>query len=198
MNTIAVLLVTVFVCCLSTMLVEHIYKRLGVKATPIATKKVYLMVGIPGSGKSTWVANNISENGLRDTDYDIVSRDVIRHELGYTDKDEKRALTFDKEREVTVEFDKRLDEAIHNGKGYLYVDNTNLKAKYRKALVRKLAGHADVTYVLMYTSFEVCCERRSGMVSEDVMRSMQNTFECNRDELVKECEKYGLNIINCV
>lgn len=38
----------------------------------------YLMVGIPGAGKSTWIANNLP------SDIPIISRDMIRVELGFT------------------------------------------------------------------------------------------------------------------
>ena len=43
------------------------------------TKKstVYLLVGLPGSGKSTWCKNDHPE-------LPVISRDIIRAELGYT------------------------------------------------------------------------------------------------------------------
>lgn len=39
-------------------------------------QKVYIMCGIPGSGKSTWISNNLDEN------IKIISRDIIRYKLG--------------------------------------------------------------------------------------------------------------------
>jgi len=48
--------------------------------------EVYFMVGLPGSGKSTYIKNNLPS-------LPIVSRDIIRAELGFTKSvDQKRVL----------------------------------------------------------------------------------------------------------
>ena len=38
--------------------------------------KIYIMIGCPGSGKSTLIKRNLVE------DFPVVSRDIIREELG--------------------------------------------------------------------------------------------------------------------
>ncbi len=46
--------------------------------------KCYLLVGLPGSGKSTWCEKN-------HPDLPIVSRDIIRYKLGYTSGPNEKA-----------------------------------------------------------------------------------------------------------
>ena len=57
---------------------------------------VYVMCGIPGSGKSTWCKQNYP-------DLPVVSRDIIRAELGYTkDAQDKAVLAPELESIVTL------------------------------------------------------------------------------------------------
>ena len=58
---------------------------------------VFVMCGLPGSGKSTWASENHG-------DLPIVSRDIIRAKLGFTSSaDEKAVLTAGQEKQVTTE-----------------------------------------------------------------------------------------------
>lgn len=56
-------------------------------------KKIYLLCGIPGSGKSTWAKNHLDDNSI------WISRDLIRFSMVSEEEE-----YFSKEKEVFKEF----------------------------------------------------------------------------------------------
>ena len=105
--------------------------------------KCYLLVGLPGSGKSTWCKEN-------HPNLPIVSRDIIRHELGYTNSvDQKAVLSKNQEERVTEKEYKMIEELAQEGKDFI-IDDTNLKRKYRIRMVEFLK---DLGGVYMYGLF---------------------------------------------
>ena len=90
-------------------------------------KKVFLLCGCPGSGKSTWVKK------FTDGKYNAISRDDIRFELGFCDKDQKVVLDREKEDLVTKEFNKQIKERFESNNNII-IDNINLKKKYREEI----------------------------------------------------------------
>ena len=74
---------------------------------------LYLMIGIPGSGKSTWLKTHA-------TDGKVISRDVIRYSL-LQEGDEY----FSKENEVYRIFVDEIRKSIDENEN-TYVDATNL------------------------------------------------------------------------
>ena len=84
---------------------------------------LYLMMGIPGSGKSTYAKQFASRNSIQ-----YISRDEIRFSLlqptdGY----------FDKENEVMKILREKTNLALENGS--TLVDSTNLSEKSRAKLL---------------------------------------------------------------
>lgn len=128
--------------------------------------KAFLMVGLPGSGKSTWIKNSLP------ADIPVISRDIIRHKLGFTKSvDQKAVLSKDKEDTVT-EYEMGM---IHN---YLaagvdiVIDDINT-GKYRKSMIQFLRDNgAEVIGVRMNTSLDTCIKRRDGQIDADVMRNI--------------------------
>ena len=79
---------------------------------------VYLMVGIPGSGKSTWIKENQPK-------LPVVSRDIIRAKLGFTSNaDEKTVLTSGQERQVTTEEYFQIAKLCKKNQNFI-IDDTN-------------------------------------------------------------------------
>lgn len=133
--------------------------------------KIYMVCGIPGAGKSTWLKNH--GNGL------IVSRDEIRFKM--LDEDDEY---FDKEKEVFEEFINSIQTIINiNHKGRIFIDATHLNPISRKKVLSKLKlKRGNELYAIYFdVPLDICLERnnkRTGRsyVPEDVIVDMYNNF----------------------
>ena len=132
--------------------------------------KVYVMVGIPGSGKGTFVRNNKKEGDF------VVSSDDIRQELfgdaGYQGDNDK----------VFQLFYQRMVEAVHFGRN-VWLDATNINRKCRRQVFEKLRQaklQTEVLAIVMCTRVEECIRRdaeRDRTVGEEVIRKFVRRFE---------------------
>lgn len=91
--------------------------------------KLYLMMGCPGSGKSTWCKNHLSENDV------YVSRDEIRFSL-VKEEDEY----FSKENQVYKEFVNRIGAELKAGHN-VFADATHINKGSRLKLLRSINYH---------------------------------------------------------
>ena len=131
---------------------------------------LYLMMGIPGSGKSTWVKEQIKEKGGIH-----ISRDAIRFSLV-----KENEPYFSKERLVYRTFIQKSQEAIDDlSNDNIYIDATHLSAESRYKLLNKLNLEKidNVCVVFINTELQVALARnnkRTGRekVPEDVIISM--------------------------
>jgi len=148
---------------------------------------VFVMCGIPGSGKSTWAKEN-------HPDLPIVSRDVIRAKLGFTkDSDEKAVLTSGQEKQVTTEEYFQIARYAKKRQSFI-VDDTNVVPKYRKELLSTLRNYnAKIIGVNIDTPVEVCISRRKGQIPEDVIRRIYSKRLPLRKEDVDEL----INVKGC-
>ena len=128
--------------------------------------KAFLMVGLPGSGKSTWIKNSLP------SDVVIISRDIIRHKLGYTSSaDEKAVLSKDAENSVTSYERAMIYNNLRKGND-IVIDDINT-GKYRKEMIEFLRAYgAEVIGIRMNTPLDVCIKRREGQIDADVMRNI--------------------------
>lgn len=138
-------------------------------------KRVWLLSGLPGSGKSTWVQKKIAKNGGIWCSRDIVRFSMVREDEPY----------FERENEVFNEWIRQINEALDNPEVEdIYVDATHLNDRSRDKTVNRLAKKniAEITNVVFTTPIKVCLERnrqRSGraVVPDDVILNMAKSFK---------------------
>ena len=139
------------------------------------SNKLYIMVGIPGSGKSTWIANHKASFFKS---YKIVSRDEIRFSLVTEDEE-----YFSKEQEVFSTFVNYIKEGLREGFD-VYADATHLNQSSRSKLLRALGEdlkgikvEAIVINVLVETAIRQNANRTGrSFVPASAIKRMASSF----------------------
>ena len=137
--------------------------------------KLMIMVGLPGSGKSTFARHYVEQSPLMSTIW--VSRDDIRYSF-LSDGDEY----FSKEKEVFDFFVKAINEGLEKGKKVI-ADATHLNSRSRKKLLSRITvPNIQIEAWVMDTPLEECLKnnaKRSGRacVPDKVIFDMFQNFE---------------------
>lgn len=133
---------------------------------------LYLMMGTPGSGKSTFITDHLNGEIW-------VSRDHIRFALVKEDEE-----YFSKEKEVFREFVKEINTALDNGND-VFADATHLNRASRNKLLRAINPKETpiIEVIWIKTPLSECITRndnRKGtraFVPRSVIRRMFNQIE---------------------
>ena len=163
-------------------------------------KNLFLTIGVPGSGKSTWLKENCQ--GV------IVSRDEIRFALLNEGDD-----YFSKENEVFETFIKTIQNALDNEEGpvSVFVDATHLNKASRDRVLNALdlSNVEHIHAIFFDVSTGTCIERndlRTGraFVPKSVIKRMATSLEMptfkerfeavlivNKEGLIMEVETFG-------
>lgn len=144
------------------------------------------MSGIPGSGKSTWVKQQIAKTGGI-----WCSRDAVRFSMVQEDEP-----YFERENEVFNAWISQICEALTNPLVEdIYVDATHLNDRSREKTLSRLPKEnvEEIINVVFKVPIEVCLERnaqRTGreVVPEDAIRNMEKSF--------KMPKKYSILIVD--
>ena len=142
-----------------------------------------VMVGVAGSGKSTYIESHVTDKDL------VLSSDSIRLELfGSLVKGNSPEAN----KETFEVLHKRLEEAVKSGKyETIYYDATNLSRKRRMALYQKYSAKVKVTIVIFIKPLETILKQNSirdedKFVPEEVIKSMYESMEVPR--LTVDCD----------
>ena len=113
---------------------------------------LYLMCGVPGCGKSTWINKNKIDSDI------VVSRDVVRFSLVKENED-----YFSKENLVFNTFIEQINEAIDNKANTIYVDATHINETSRNKVLDRLhlSDEVKVIPVFIKEKLETCLQRNS-------------------------------------
>ena len=131
--------------------------------------KLILLVGIPGSGKTTYAKNYIEQNA--NTIH--LSSDTIRKEL-YGDENIQGNPA-----DVFSIMQKRAVEVLNNGYNVLY-DATNMTRKDRAGIIGVCPKFAKIECHIIWAPIEVCIERdskRERTVGKEVIDKMLKRFQ---------------------
>lgn len=135
-------------------------------------KRLYLMMGVAGSGKSTYAKNILKYGDI------YVSRDEIRYSL-LTDEDDY----FAKENEVIRTFIESIDKSLVMEEycGDVYADATHLSPKSRAQVLNQLKNKDKVSVIYLDIPLNIILERNAqregrALVPENVVRKMYNSI----------------------
>ena len=141
------------------------------------TYELKVMVGIPGSGKSTWAnkeAQYLEADGFHAA---IISRDEVRKSfIGDGEY-------FSREDEVFEEFIRQINECLEVGIDYVFVDATHISQGSRAKLLSRLRpdGRTRLTFEVCNCGIDTCIARnnlREGFakVPESAIRKMARDY----------------------
>ena len=136
---------------------------------------LYILCGIPGSGKSTWARKIVNEYGNDKVAW--VSRDKIRFDLVKPEEE-----YFSRETEVMDKFVTEIQNAIEDHIPFILADATHLTRKSRMQLLNRLSlNGSTIQYVYFDVPLGTAKERnaqRSGRerVPDSVIERMYWSF----------------------
>lgn len=157
---------------------------------------VHMLIGLPGSGKTTLRNKLISES--KET-LPVICRDDIRTEIGIGG--EKPMGTKEQERQVTEIANERILECARKRQSFI-IDQTSLNKYYREQF-RELLKEYNPIFVYHYVeaaTFEETIKRRDGQIDREVIERMQKNFdfprhsECEAMFIYKEGRSYIKNL----
>lgn len=134
-------------------------------------KQIFIAIGIPGCGKSTWMQKNITDPSKTA----VINMDTIRQEVTGDPTDQtQNALVASLARQKFL-------TAVSHGVPSIYWDNTTTQRKYRKELIQvgKKGGY-KVVAVHFKVPFDICESRNKGrdrVVPHDVLVRMQGQLQ---------------------
>ena len=153
---------------------------------------IYMLVGIPASGKSTWAAENMIDDMV------WVSRDEIRNQLVGLDKGHEKEY-FSKETLVYDTFIDHITAALLAGKDVI-ADATHIDSKARSKLMRMVRARGvqfdNLIAVVFNLKKDIALERNSKRkgwrrVPDRVIHEMYEKFIAGLRTLPRE----GVNMI---
>lgn len=158
-------------------------------------KKIKIVVGLSGSGKSTWAKEFCKNN----PEWLRINRDDIRKSMLMVPLNEyhqwESAAKYRIEKLVTEQHNQLMINALRDG-WHVILDNTHLKQsyinEYKKLLTEKFESF-EISYQLMDVPLEICLEndkKREDVVGETVIREQFQKLGSLKKLLTFKTETY--------
>jgi len=151
-------------------------------------KDVYILIGLPCSGKSTWRSEHLSDTHVvsRDLCIDIIGKKYKKetHDAAYLlqDKDENIA------QEVDSLFEKMIEESYSTKKA-IVIDNLSLSMKNRAGWIKKYHKTHNIHGVLFLKSY-------IDLIDCDQQRSQNENKTIGHDLLLKHMMRFRFPLLN--
>lgn len=110
------------------------------------TTDVYLLAGIPASGKSTWAKKHADADWTDHITAVTISRDAVRKAMGNTG--DKYSPTV--EQKVFKTFIDSANESMKDGIEHVYIDATHVQASNRYQVISRLIPPENCTLHIVY------------------------------------------------
>ena len=133
---------------------------------------LYIMCGLPASGKTTKAKEIVAEEGA-----EYVSSDEIRKEL-YGDESCQS-----NNQKVFEHYYQRMNQYLSEGKDVV-IDSTNVTLKSRKRILSECKVNCEKFLYVMATPIEICYEndsKRERHVGKEVIDKFLKNFQCPQD-----------------
>jgi 2',3'-cyclic-nucleotide 3'-phosphodiesterase len=138
---------------------------------------IHLMCGIPGSGKSTWIAKQMKNDKCIH-----ISRDAVRKSMVGEDANDNQY--FSKENAVFNEFVRQINDAISLGYEHIFIDATHINEASRSKILNQLYVNENSALILeVFTTPVEECQRRNAnrtgfaRVPESAIERMHRSFK---------------------
>lgn len=140
-------------------------------------KQFIMMIGMPCSGKSTFISQFVHSLGLQK--FVVLSTDDIIEARAKELNKTYNEIWSDEIKSATVEMNNQLKQAIMDGKDIIW-DQTNLTQKSRKSKINLIPSDYSKLAFYVEASLETCLSRnvRPGkIIPENIIRNMHATIK---------------------
>lgn len=160
--------------------------------------QIHLMIGVPGSGKSTAIQTTKEKNSI------IISRDTVRKTILLENQCNEY---FKYENLVFAEFVRAINDAIKSNEyEHIYIDATHISPSSRTKILSRLRTPENITLNLevIKCSLSKCLERnakRTGFerVPDSAINNMYNSFSIPaEEEILKWKNKFKVVILRII
>lgn len=135
-------------------------------------KEVIIMIGVPGSGKTTWINNYIRENYILPSEHVICSADHFFEKTG------KYIFFGSGLPQAHAECMAKFKHALTQGIQFIFIDNTNIKEEHRDPYIMAAneAGYKVRSQVCIADP-DTCFNRNIHGVSLSAILRMHSTLK---------------------